>query len=294
MKIIDIIQANGASFSCEIFPPKSYVNIDKTKSVADKICALNPDFVSVTYGAGGGTSKQTVEIARYINQLGCTALAHLTCASSNRREVTEAIEKLKEYGIENVLALRGDIPDELRDKPRDYTYAGELITEIKSQGDFCVGAACYPEGHVECDSMERDLNNLKAKVDCGVDFLTTQMFFDNTAFYSFMFRALKKGIDVPIIAGIMPMTNSAQIERSCKLSGATLPTRFRRIADKFGDDPEAMKQAGVAYATEQIIDLIANGVKGIHLYTMNKPDVAAGIMSNLSYIIGADRACMQK
>lgn len=294
MKIKDIIQANGASFSCEIFPPKSYMNIDKTKAVAEKICGLNPDFVSVTYGAGGGTSKQTVEIAQYINQIGGTALAHLTCASSNREEVSEAITKLKEYGIENVLALRGDIPEELRDKPRDYTYAAELIAEIKAQGDFCIGAACYPEGHVECPSIEQDLNNLKAKVDCGVDFLTTQMFFDNTAFYSFMFRALKKNIDVPIIAGIMPMTNSAQIARSCALSGATLPTRFRSIADKFGNDPEAMKQAGIAYATEQIIDLIANGVKGIHLYTMNKPDVAEAILSNLSYIIGADRACMRK
>ncbi|MBQ1397307.1 MAG: methylenetetrahydrofolate reductase, partial [Clostridia bacterium] len=165
--------------------------------------------------------------------------------------------------------------------------------EIKRHGDFCIGAACYPEGHVECESMERDLDHLRTKVDCGVDFLTTQMFFDNTAFYSFMFRAMKKGIDVPIIAGIMPMTNSAQIVRSCKLSGATLPTRFRRIADKFGENPEAMKQAGIAYATEQIIDLIANGVKGIHLYTMNKPDVAEKIMSNLSCIVGADRICMK-
>ncbi len=290
MKIIDIIHTVGASFSCEIFPPKSYMNIDKTKAVAKSICDLGSDFVSVTYGAGGGTSQQTVEIARYINQLGGTALAHLTCASSSREEVKQAIARLKDYGIQNVLALRGDIPAELRDKPRDYTYAGELITEIRAQGDFCIGDACYPEGHVECESMEQDLNHLKAKVECGVDFLTTQMFFDNTAFYSFMFRALKKGIDVPIIAGIMPMTNSAQIRRSCELSGATLPTRFRRIADRFGDDPEAMKQAGIAYATEQIIDLIANGVKGIHLYTMNKPDVAAAIMSNLSYIVGADRA----
>lgn len=292
MKIKDIIKKNQATFSCEIFPPKNYMNIDKTRSVVDEICALNPDFMSVTYGAGGGTSKQTVEIAEYINQKNGTALAHLTCASSNKQEVIEAINKLKAYGIENVLALRGDIPEELKDKPREYTYAYELITEIKQHGDFCIGAACYPEGHVECGSIEQDLNNLKNKVDCGVDFLTTQMFFDNTVFYSFMFRALKKNIDVPIIAGIMPMTNSSQIVRSCELSGATLPTRFRRIADKFGDNPEAMKQAGIAYATEQIIDLIANGVKGIHLYTMNKPDVAASIMSNLSYIVGADRTCI--
>ena len=293
MKIKDIIKENQAIFSCEIFPPKSYMNIDKTKAVAKAICDLNPDFVSVTYGAGGGTSQQTVEIARYINDTGNTALAHLTCASSDRQEVAAAIEKLKAYGIENILALRGDILEENKDKSRDFTYASELVTEIKRHGDFCIGAACYPEGHVECESMERDLNNLKAKVDCGVDFLTTQMFFDNTAFYSFMFRALKKNINVPIIAGIMPMTNSAQIVRSCKLSGATLPTRFRRIADKFGDDPEAMKQAGIAYATEQIIDLIANGVRGIHLYTMNKPDVAGQIMSNLSCIVGADRKCMK-
>lgn len=293
MKIKEILQKNQTTFSCEIFPPKLYMNIDKTKAVVDEICTLAPDFMSVTYGAGGGTSKQTVEIAEYINSKGMTALAHLTCASSNKEEVAAAIAKLKTSGIENVLALRGDIPEELKDKPRDYTYAYELVSEIKKQGDFCVGAACYPEGHVECESMEQDLINLKHKVDCGVDFLTTQMFFDNTAFYSFMFRALKKNIDVPIIAGIMPMTNSSQIVRSCKLSGATLPTRFRRIADKFGDNPEAMKQAGIAYATEQIIDLIANGVKGIHLYTMNKPDVAASIMSNLSYIVGADRICIQ-
>ncbi len=293
MKIKDILNQNQTTFSCEIFPPKLYMNIDKTKAVVDDICALKPDFMSVTYGAGGGTSKQTVEIAQYINSKDMTALAHLTCASSNREEVSAAIAKLKASGIENVLALRGDIPEELKDKPRDYTYAYELITEIKQQGDFCIGAACYPEGHVECGSIEQDLINLKNKVDCGVDFLTTQMFFDNTAFYSFMFRALKLNIDVPIIAGIMPMTNSKQIERSCQLSGATLPTRFRRIADKFGDNPEAMKQAGIAYATEQIIDLIANGVKGIHLYTMNKPDVAASIMSNLSYIVGADRVCIQ-
>lgn len=293
MKIKDIIDKNQATFSCEVFPPKNYMNIDKTKAVVDEICALNPDFISVTYGAGGGTSKQTVEIAEYINQRGVTALAHLTCASSNKQEVVDAINKLKAYGIENILALRGDIPEESKDKTRDYTYAYELINEIKKHGDFCIGAACYPEGHVECESMEQDLINLKNKVDCGVDFLTTQMFFDNSAFYSFMFRALKKNIDVPIIAGIMPMTNSKQIERSCQLSGATLPTRFCRIADKFGDNPEAMKQAGIAYATEQIIDLIANGVKGIHLYTMNKPDVAASIMSNLSYIVGDDRVCIQ-
>ncbi len=293
MKIKDILNQNQTTFSCEIFPPKLYMNIDKTKAVVDEICTLKPDFMSVTYGAGGGTSKQTVEIAQYINSKDMTALAHLTCASSNKEEVCAAIDKLKASGIENVLALRGDIPEELKDQPRDYTYAYELITEIKQQGDFCIGAACYPEGHVECSSIEQDLIHLKNKVDCGVDFLTTQMFFDNTAFYSFMFRALKKNIDIPIIAGIMPMTNSKQIERSCQLSGATLPTRFRRIADKFGDNPEAMKQAGIAYATEQIIDLIANGVKGIHLYTMNKPDVAASIMSNLSYIVGADRVCIQ-
>ena len=293
MKIKDILSKNQVTFSCEIFPPKNYMNMDKTKAVADEICTLNPDFMSVTYGAGGGNAKQNVEIAQHINEKGCTALAHLTCVSSTKEEVSEAIDKLKSCGIENVFALRGDIPEGMEDKPREYKYASELVNEIKRQGDFCIGAACYPEGHVECESMEQDLINLKNKVDCGVDFLTTQMFFDNTAFYSFMFRALKLNIDVPIIAGIMPMTNAKQIVRSCQLSGATLPTEFRRIADKFGYNPEAMKQAGIAYATEQIIDLIANGVKGIHLYTMNKPDVTASIMSNLSYIVGADRVCMQ-
>ncbi len=285
MKIKDIIAENKITFSCEIFPPKNHLNIDRAKEIVDQICDINPDFISVTYGAGGGTSKQTVEIAEYINSKGTTSLAHLTCASLDRQGVSDAIDRLSRGNIENVLALRGDIPDELRHKERCYTYAYELINEIKTHGDFCIGAACYPEGHVECPYMEDDLVNLKHKVDCGVDFLTTQMFFDNNVFYSFMFRALKKNIDIPIIAGIMPVINSKQIVRSCELSGTTLPPRFRRIVDKFGDDPEAMKQAGIAYATDQIIDLIANGVKGIHLYTMNNPYVAKSIMDNLSDII---------
>ena len=189
--------------------------------------------------------------------------------------------------IENILALRGDIPAGVdASAARDYRYASELVREIKKQGDFCIGAACYPEGHVECDHKEDDITYLKEKVDSGVDFLTTQMFFDNNVLYNFLYRIRERGITVPVIAGIMPVTNGKQMARICQLSGTYLPARFKAIVDKFGDKPEAMKQAGIAYATDQIIDLVANGVKGIHIYTMNKPDVAESIRNNLSYIIG--------
>jgi len=221
-----------------------------------------------------------------MHNYGTPVLAHLTCASSTREKVREVIGQLKAQGIENILALRGDIPaDAAFPLPDQYHYASELIDDIKTQGDFCIGAACYPEGHVEAENWKTDIGNLKIKVDAGVDFLTTQMFFDNNVLYSFLYRIREKGITVPVVAGIMPVMNKKQIRRSCELSGTQLPAKLKAIMDRFGDDPAAMKQAGIAYATEQIIDLIANGVNNIHVYSMNKPEVAAAIRRNLSDII---------
>lgn len=287
MKIKERILGDKVNISFEVFPPKTDAKFDGVISAVDEIAKLKPSFISVTYGAGGGTSKNTVKIASHIqNDLGVDSIAHLTCVSSTKGEVKQRIQELKEQGIHNILALRGDIPQDVAFPiPNQYKYAYELIQDIKAQGDFCIGAACYPEGHVESEHKEEDILHLKQKVDCGVDFLTTQMFFDNSVFYNFLYRIREKGITVPVIPGIMPVTNGKQIARSCQLSGAVLPTRFRAIVDRFGEDPKAMQQAGIIYATDQIIDLIANGIKNIHVYSMNKPEVAAAIMNNLSEIL---------
>ena len=287
MKISELLQNGKITFSCEIFPPKPGADISRMWEVVQGIAELSPDFISVTYGAGGSTSKRTVEIASAIQeQHGIPALAHLTCVSSSREDIRNQLNLMKENGLENILALRGDLPkDDSIPALTHYKYACELIEDIKSQGDFCIGAACYPEGHVECERREDDIDYLKHKVECGCDFLTTQMFFDNNVLYNFMYRILAKGIHVPVIAGIMPVINSRQIKRSCELSGTQLPQRFRRIAEKFSDDPLAMKQAGIASATEQIIDLLSNGVEHIHLYTMNNPEIAGAIVNNLSHIL---------
>ena len=287
MKIKQKLQEKKVQISFEVFPPKTEAKYDDVISVVDEIAKLSPSFISVTYGAGGGTSKNTVNIASHIqNDLGVDSIAHLTCVSSTKEEVRQRIQELKEKGIQNILALRGDIPKESEFPiPNQYKYAYELIEDIKSLGDFCIGAACYPEGHVESAHKEEDILHLKQKVDCGVDFLTSQMFFDNSVFYNFLYRIREKGITVPVIPGIMPVTNGKQIARSCQLSGAVLPTRFRAIVDRFGNNPKAMQQAGIAYATDQIIDLIANDITKIHVYSMNKPEVAMAIMSNLSEII---------
>ncbi|MBW7572992.1 methylenetetrahydrofolate reductase [NAD(P)H] [Caproiciproducens faecalis] len=286
MKISEILNSGKVTVSCELFPPKKDDDIDRVKEVVRGISALKPDFMSVTYGAGGGTSKNTTRIASEIQSCGVTALAHLTCVSSTKEEVGQILSGLKEQNIENILALRGDIPkDSVFPSGGQYRYASELVRQIREYGGFCIGAACYPEGHVECARREDDIGYLKEKVDSGCDFLTTQMFFDNNILYQFLYRILAKGIQIPVVAGIMPVTNSSQIKRICALSGTELPPRFKAIVDKFADKPAAMKQAGIAYATEQIIDLISNGVNAIHLYTMNKPDIAAKIMDNLSEII---------
>ena len=287
MKIRDILKDERPTISFEVFPPKTMDNYASVERAATEIAKLHPDFMSITYGAGGGTSNYTVNIASdLMHRYDTNVLAHLTCVSSTREKVKDVLGKLKEQKIENILALRGDIPANTDTPlPGQYHYASELIEDIKSQGDFCIGAACYPEGHVEAANQKEDIRNLKTKVDAGVDFLTTQMFFDNSILYSFLYRIREAGITVPVLAGIMPVTNVKQIKRSCDLSGTYLPTRFKSIADKFGNNPAAMKQAGIAYATEQIIDLLANGVKGIHVYSMNKPEVAAAIMNNLSDIL---------
>ena len=288
MKIKELLNSGKVMISCEIFPPKVDADFEKVERAAKEIAALSPSYISVTYGASGGISSHTVEIASKVqNEWGVTALAHLTCASSTREKVADVIEELKAHGIENILALRGDIPKDADfPLPNQYRYASELIREIREKGDFCVGGACYPEGHVECEHKADDIGHLKEKVEIGCDFLTTQMFFDNNVYYNFLYRILQQNIRVPVVAGIMPVTNGRQIKRITELSGTSLPARFRAIVDKFGDNPKAMKQAGIAYATEQIIDLIANGVTAVHIYTMNKPDVAGSILGNLSEIIG--------
>ncbi len=285
MKIIDILNQDQITLSFEVFPPKKIEKYDSVQAATEGVAALHPSFMSVTYGAGGGTSEFTLNIAKNIrDKYGVEVLPHLTCVSSTKAHVHEMIQKFKEYGFENVMALRGDIPE--GGAPYDdYHYASELVADIKSQGDFCIGGACYPDGHVECAHKDDDIRNLKRKVDAGVDFLTTQMFFDNAEFFNFLYRLREQDIRVPVLAGIMPITNQKQLGRSVALSGTTVPTRFKEIVDKFGEHPEAMKQAGIIYATEQIIDLIANDVKHIHVYSMNKPAVAEAIQRNLSEIL---------
>jgi methylenetetrahydrofolate reductase (NADPH) len=286
MKISKILNSGKVTVSCELFPPKKAGDLGKVKEVVKTTSLLNPDFISVTYGAGGGTSANTVKIASDIQKHNIPALAHLTCVSSTKQEVEQILSELQNNNIENILALRGDISQNSAfPSPHNYRYAADLIKDIKKYGDFCVGAACYPEGHIECTHKDDDIEYLKQKVDCGCDFLTTQMFFDNNILYNFLYRILAKGIKIPVVAGIMPVTNSNQIKRICSLSGTVLPPRFKAIVDKFADNTSAMKQAGIAYATEQIIDLIASDVKNIHIYTMNKPDIAGKIIENLSEII---------
>ena len=286
MKISSLLSQNKPKISMEVFPPKTWDAYESVRNATEQIAKLSPSYMSVTYGAGGGTSEATASIAANIqNNFGVPTLAHLTCLSSNKEKIHNQLELLKSEGIENILALRGDAPADFDRSGLTYHYAYELIEEIKASGDFCVGGACYPEGHPEAQSFTEDLKHLKEKVDAGCDFLTTQMFFDNDVLYSFMYRVREAGITAPVVAGIMPVTNPKSIKRTCAISGTALPARFLRIVDKFGDNPEALKQAGIAYATEQIIDLYANGINNVHIYCMNRPDVAKSIMDNISQII---------
>lgn len=291
MKLTELFKQNKFSLSFEVFPPKTSDKYDSVKYATEEIAKLRPAFMSVTYGAGGGTSRYTLDIAKDIKEnYGVNSLAHLTCVSSTRETVLSRIEDMKKAGIENVMALRGDIPKELEGADRAswaYRHATELIADIKASGaDFCIGGACYPEVHPESENQREDIRHLKEKVDAGCEFLTTQMFFDNNLLYNFLYKIREAGILVPVVAGIMPITNANQVDRAIKLSGSFMPQRFKSLVDKFGSDPAAMKQAGIAYATDQIIDLYANGINNVHVYSMNKPDVAAKIQANLSDILG--------
>ena len=286
MKVTDILNRDSLSLSFEVFPPKSSETYENIKNSALEIAKLKPDFMSVTYGAGGTTDKYTLDVAESILETGVTPIAHLTCVCSDRDKIKDTLSRMKSMGIENILALRGDIPDGMSKKSLDYSHASDLAAEIKAFGGFCIGGACYPEGHPESENQKQDIHNLKSKVDAGCEFLTTQMFFDNNILYNFLYKAREAGITVPVIPGIMPVTNPAQVKRIRTLSGTVLPRRFIQIVDRFGSNPAAMKQAGIAYATEQIVDLYANGIKTVHVYSMNKPDVAAKIKANLEDIIG--------
>ena len=290
MKIIDLLKKDTLSLSFEVFPPKTDTTFESVKHATEEIAKLHPAFMSVTYGAGGGTSRYTLDIAKNIKeQYGVPTLAHLTCVSSKKETVHARIADIKAAGIQNVMALRGDIPAGLENADRshwDYHHAIDLIRELKESGaDFCIGGACYPEIHPESTNQSEDIKYLKEKVDAGCDFLTTQMFFDNNLLYNFLYKIREAGITVPIIPGVMPITNGNQVERAIKLSGSFMPQRFKSLVDKFGASPAAMKQAGIAYATDQIIDLFANGITNVHVYSMNKPDVAAAIQRNLSDIL---------
>ena len=291
MKISELLARDGLSLSFEVFPPKTDTAFESVKAATEAIADLHPAFVSVTYGAGGGTSRYTLDIAKSIKEShGVPTLAHLTCVSSTHETVRARIQDMKEAGIENVMALRGDLTPDMEGRDRSdwyYLHAVELVRDLKESGaDFCIGGACYPEVHPESTDQREDIRYLKEKVDAGVEFLTTQMFFDNNLLYNFLYKIREAGITVPVIPGIMPITGASQVARAMKLSGCFMPRRFISLVDKFGSHPAAMKQAGIAYATDQIIDLYANGIKNVHIYTMNKPDVAKKILDNLSEILG--------
>lgn len=292
MKIIDVLNTGKMSLSFEVFPPKKETAFESVKAAIDEIAAINPSFMSVTYGAGGGTSEYTLDVAKSMkDKYNIPMLAHLTCVSSDRETIRQRIQDLKNNGIENVMALRGDLTPELEQSDRskwDYKHAIDLIEELKKEDYFCIGAACYPEVHPESPNQKIDIQYIKEKVDAGAEFLTTQMVFDNNLFFNFLYKIREAGITVPVLPGIMPITNAKQVERAIKLSGAFMPQRFRAMVDKFGSNPAAMKQVGIAYATEQIMDLYANGITNVHVYSMNKPDIALGIQKNLSSILGRE------
>ena len=287
MKIRDILSQNPVTISMEVFPPKSDVRLESVRSTVREISRLHPSFVSCTYGAGGGTSRYTVEISQDIMEEGVPSMAHMTCISSTRDTVRAQIEKIRDAGIENILALRGDIPQGMDfPSPRYYEHAVQLVQEIRNiYPDVCIGGACYPEKHPDALNKDEDIRHIREKVDAGCDFLTTQMFFNNSIYYNYLYRLREAGVTVPILAGIMPVTSRRQMERSIQLSGCVIPPELTALADRFGDSPRAMQQAGILYASHQIIDLIANGCGHIHVYTMNKPEVAAGILNNLKGII---------
>ena len=287
MKISKIVESKQYSVSFEVFPPKTEDTRESVTKAAREIAALKPVFMSVTYGAGGGTSEYTAEIAHDLqSNMGVPMMAHLTCITSTREHIQDQLRLLKSKGVENILALRGDIPDGFELKEQNYHHAIELVRDIKAfDPNLCVAGACYPDTHPDAPNQKEDIAHIKEKVDAGMDFLITQMFFDNPVFYSYMYKLREAGVTVPVHPGIMPIVNANQMKRTLKLSGTTLPQRFRRILDTFGETPEAMRQAGIAYATDQIIDLFANGFSTVHVYSMNNPGVAAAILENVKDII---------
>ena len=290
MKLTELFAKDQINLSFEVFPNKKPENLESVKAKTAKIAELKPAFMSVTYGAGGGTSQFTLEIAKNIqDNCGVPVLAHLTGESSTKEIVAQRIEELQAAGIQNIMALRGDLTPEMEGQDRTnwaYRYAIDLIRELKEKGDFCIGSGCYPEVHPEAANMLEDIRFLKEKVDAGCDFLTSQLFFDNSIFYDYLYKVREAGIAVPVIPGIMPVTNAKQMERSIQMSGSFIPRHFKALLERFGNNDAAMKQAGIAYATEQIIDLYANGVKNVHVYTMNNPEVAEKIMANVKDLLG--------
>jgi len=287
MKIRDILAKGGPSVSFEVFPPKAEAPFEPIRSAVARLAMQKPSFMSVTYGASGNAQANTAEIAAFVQSLGVPALAHLTCVASSRERIEVETAALKAAKVENVLCLRGDLPKDAAASPRgDFAHAVDLVNALRNSG-FCLGGACYPECHPDCEHLEDDIRHLREKVDAGLSFVTTQMFFDNNIFYRYLSKLRDRGVTVPVIAGIMPVTNGRQIARICRISGTYLPSRFKAIVDRYGDRPDAMLDAGVAYATEQIVDLFANGVNAVHLYTMNRPEVAERIMANLRGILEA-------
>ena len=285
MKIGDILAAGRPSVSFEIFPPKRDAPFDGIRETVRRLARQKPAFMSVTYGASGNANANTVEVADFVQKCGVCALAHLTCLTSSRDKIADEIKALRKAGVENILCLRGDMPKDASEPPPGcFAHAVDLVRALRPSG-FCLGGACYPERHPECAHMEDDIAYLREKVEAGLDFVTTQMFFDNNVFFRYLAKLRDRGVTVPVIAGIMPVTNGRQIERICRLSGTYLPSRFKSIVDRYGDRPPAMLDAGVAYATEQIVDLFANGVNAVHVYTMNRPEVAERIMRNLEGIL---------
>ena len=286
MLISEQLKAKVQTTSFEVFPPKNDAAYAPVEAAVDRLSEFRPDFISVTYGAGGGTSVNTPKIASHIqNDLKIPALAHLTCASSTKAQIHEIVLDLKARGIQNILALRGDLPENYQPDNDHYRYAGELVTAIREIGGFSVGAACYPEGHPECTDILTDIRNLKIKVDAGVSHLNTQLFFDNDDFYRFRDMIALAGIDVPVQAGIMPLVKKSHIDRIITLSGAKIPAKISRMISRFYDKPDSLMEAGIAYATDQIVDLLSAGVRGVHLYVMNNAYVARRITESIAPIL---------
>ena len=285
MKIKELFKQKQPTISFEVFPPNKIYTLEKVYEVIDELSLLKPDFMSVTYGAGGSTRRNTVDIAsKIININNIEALAHLTCIGATKKEIDEILKDLNKNNIENIMALRGDIPQECENNIGEFAHANDLIKYIKEYGDFSIGGAFYPEGHQETNDL-LDLFNLKTKVDSGTDFLISQIFFENEKFYEFKEKLGKLNIKTPLIAGVMPITNGKQIRRITSMCGCSIPEKLKKILDRYEDNPIAMREAGIAYAMEQIIELISDDIAGIHIYTMNRVEASKKIMENIGNIL---------